>query len=371
MIRNPTKIKTKNRGATNIFILGFVSLFIDMSTEMVYPVLPLFLVALGTAPALIGVIEGISESIAAFLRVASGYVSDKTSKKKTLAILGYSAAFLYKVLILLSSGWFGILIAKIVDRTGKGIRTAPRDSLIAEAGGAQLGNSFGIHKMLDMLGSALGVLLAYLILSYDYAYKAVFIWSLAPALIGVSLLFFVKEVKNIVPPQREKFAIKNIKLPKRLWFYLVTVFIFSVGNSSNAFLLLKAQSNGFDDKTVLLVYLAFNLSASLLSIPFGKISDKFGRRPLIVSGYILYALVYLGFALFTQSYMMFVLFVVYGIYSAMLTGAEKALMVEMAPPHLKGTALGLQGMAQGIGLFISSIIAGLLWQFVGNNFPFY
>ena len=357
----------------NIILLGFVSLFVDMSTEMVYPILPLFLVSLGAAPTIIGIIEGISESVAAFLKAGSGYISDKTDKKKFLAVIGYASAFFYKIGIFFSTTWVGVMVSKIVDRAGKGIRVAPRDSLIAESGGKKLGKAYGIHKMLDMLGSAIGVLLAVIIVFFDYPYKTVFLISALPAVVGVLILLFVKKTKenNSVNFNTNKLSIKDVKLSRNLIFYIVTVFIFSVGNSSNAFLLLKAQNSGLSTVFVLIVYLIFNLVSSSLAIPFGKLSDKFGKKPIIIIAYALYGAVYLAFGLSFGQISMFILFFVYGIYSALIGGAEKALIVELSPKEIKGTTLGLQGMAQGIGLLVSSIIAGALWQYAGSDFPFF
>lgn len=376
----------KQKIPVNIVLLGLVSMFIDMSTEMVSPILPLFLVALGTTPAIIGIIEGITEGLATLLKVVAGYISDKTHKKKWLAIIGYSAAFFYKIGIIFSTTWVGVLFSKIVDRIGKGMRTAPRDSLIAEAGDYGLGKKFGLHKTFDMLGSAIGVLLAYIILTFNAPYKTVFYWSLIPAFIGVTILTFVRE-KSAVPvlpsvettvipvvtaeKERNKIHLKDMRLGTKIWLYLAFVFIFSVGNSSNAFLLLKAQNAGVNTTNVLLFYLAYNLVASIFSIPCGRLSDKLGRRNMIVVAYLIYAAVYLGFGLSTSAAAIGVLFASYGFYQAFITGAEKALVVEMSPSSFKGTVLGLQGMAQGLGIFFSSIVAGVLWEYVDVSVPFF
>lgn len=376
----------KRKIPVNIILLGLVSMFIDMSTEMVSPILPMFLVALGTTPAVIGIIEGVTEGLATVLKVFAGYISDKTHKKKTLAVLGYSSAFFYKIGIIFSTSWAGVLIAKIVDRTGKGLRTAPRDSLIAESGGKGLGGKFGLHKMFDMFGSALGVLLAYLILTQNAPYKTVFYWSLLPAFLGIIVLTFVKEnTKNPFENSRfvettpiyspvgktEKIRLRDMHAGTKVWLYLIFVFIFSLGNSSNAFLLLRAKNAGLNTSNVLLCYLAFNLVASLFSIPCGKLSDKIGRRNTVVIAYAIYAAVYLGFALISNSVGIGLLFAFYGFYQAFITGAEKALIVEISPEKYKGTVLGMQGMAQGLGVFLSSAVAGLLWQFVDVSVLFF
>ena len=339
--------KEKKNAGKNLILLGLVSLFIDMSTEMTYPIIPLYLVSLGTAPYIIGIIEGIAESTAALLRSFAGYISDRAKSKKPLTVAGYSMAAVYKAGLLFSSTWAGILVSRIVDRTGKGLRTAPRDSLIVENGGKKLGGSFGLHKMFDMLGSALGVLLAYLILAGNFQFKTVIVVSLIPAAVGVAVLFFVKENKQAQKPIETSSCEKSKKISKKLVLYLIVVFLFSVGTSSKAFILLRAQNGGFDDTSILLLYLLLNVTAFAFSIPFGKLSDKFGRKSMVVPAYLLYAATYFGFAFLSGAPAMIALFFLYGLYTAMITGAEKAMLVEMAPQGRKGTVLGLYGTMQG------------------------
>lgn len=362
----------KKKLISNIVVIGLVSLFIDMSTEMVYPLVPLFLTAsLGATPALVGVIEGIAESIASLLKVLSGYIGDVRGGKKKLIFAGYSASVIYKLLLLLSTSWVGVLVARAVDRIGKGIRTAPRDALVAQSANENaLGGSFGLHKMLDMAGSAAGALLAFVFIASGVGFSSAFVWSIIPAVIGILVIFFVREKSSAVPAGA-KLSIKGIKLDKKLKAYLAVIFLFCLGNSSNAFLLLKAQEGGFTAAQVILLYFVFNVSASALSIPCGKLSDRFGRRRALVPGYALYGVVYLGFALFIDKTALVALFVVYGAYTALISGAERAFLVESAPTEFRGTVLGIYGMLQGIGLLLSSIIAGLLWDSINSAAPFW
>lgn len=367
----------KKRIVSNIVFIGLVSLFVDMSTEMVYPLIPLYLTAtLGATPAIVGIIEGIAESIASLLKVFSGYIGDVRQNKKRLVFIGYSAAAVYKIFLLLSTSWVGVLVARVIDRTGKGIRTAPRDALVAQSSEAKkLGGSFGLHKMLDMAGSSLGALLAFLFIAFGFGFKNAFVYSIIPAVIGVCMISFIKEKKkqqndNEVNSSGEKLTLKGIKLDGKLKIYLAVIFLFCLGNSSNTFLLLKAQESGFSQTDVLFLYFLFNLSAAILAIPSGKLSDKYGRSKILIPGYLIYGLVYLCFALFANKVSTVILFIAYGAYTAFISGAERAFIAENAPAGYKGTVLGIYGMLQGIGLLLSSMIAGFLWDSINSDAPF-
>lgn len=361
----------KKKVLSNIVLLGLVSLFVDMSTEMVYPLVPLFLTAtLGASPAIVGIIEGIAESIASLLKVFSGYIGDVYHNKKRLAFAGYSASVIYKIFLILAASWPGVLVARVIDRTGKGIRTAPRDALVAQSSdGKNLGGSFGLHKMLDMAGSSLGVVFAYIFVATNFGFHKAFLFSTIPAVIGILIISAVREDKSCDAPC-EKLNLKGLKLDGKLKTYLTVIFIFCLGNSSNTFLLLKSQEQGFSSSQVILLYLIFNVSASLLAIPAGKLSDRFGRSKILVPGYLIYGLVYFGFALFSSKPAIVLLFIAYGAYNAFISGAERAFIAENSPAGLKGTVLGLYGMLQGIGLLLSSIIAGLMWDNINSSAPF-
>lgn len=360
----------------NVILLGLVSFFSDISAEMVYPIIPLYLTsAFGATPALIGLIEGIAESLASLLKVFSGYITDKWGKKKPIAFVGYATGLVYKIALIFAGSWGGILGARVIDRVGKGIRTAPRDVMVCDsADGNNLGKAFGVHKALDMAGSAVGIFLSYLLLqnaANTAAYKELFSISIIPAILGLLMFLFIKEKRtHVAMNKREPFWQNIKKLDGQLKLYLFVALLFTLGNSSNAFLLLRAKSVGFADNQVILLYLVFNVIASILSIPLGRLSDRVGRKKLLVSGYIVFSIVYLGFALASSQVTILLSFILYGFYSAMITGVERAYIAEISPKDLKGTMLGLHSTIVGIALLPASLIAGLLWDGFGASSSF-
>jgi len=360
----------------NIFFIGLISFFTDISTEMIYPIIPLYLTsAFGATPALVGLIEGIAESLASLLKVFSGYISDRFKRKKVIAFAGYSTGLLYKAALIFAGSWVGILGARVIDRIGKGIRTAPRDVLVSENADKQaMGKAFGLHKSLDMAGAAIGILITYFILKNvggNFEYKNLFLISAIPAVLGLCMFFFVKEKREArTETKREPFW-KNIKsLNGQLKLYLIVVFLFTLGNSSNAFLLLKAKTVGFDDVSVILLYFVYNITASVLSFPLGGLSDKIGRKSVLVTGYLVFAAVYFGFAFAFNQPFVIGMFVLYGIHTAMIAGVERALVAEISPKELKGTMLGLQSTVAGLALLPASVITGILWNIFGSAVPF-
>jgi MFS family permease len=372
---------------SNIILLGLVSLFTDISTQMVYPILPLYLTAvMGASPAIIGIIEGIAESLASIVKLFSGIIADKHGHKKRLAVLGYASSPINKIIILFASTWTGVLIARIINSLGKGIRTAPRDAMIAESAQqaaaqpegdkVKLGKAFGLHKGMDLLGTAIGILLAYLILSVSNEavdnsdqYKRIFIYSLIPAFIGVVILLFVKEKKKLESTgKRISFNWKN--LDTRLKFFMIFILLFTLGNCSKAFILLRAYNAGFSPQGTILLFFILNMTASLLSYPAGILSDKIGRKYILCAGYFLYGLVFFGIGLLSNNIAFIVLFVIYGIYTALTTGVARALIVDIVQPENKAGALGLHAAMEGIGLLPASLIAGFLWEAISPSAPF-
>ncbi len=361
----------------NVIVLGLTSFFTDISSEMIYPLIPFFLTTtLGASPAVLGIIEGVAESVASLLKVVSGYISDKFRKRKVLAITGYFSSTVGKFLLFIANSWGFVFAGRVVDRLGKGIRTAPRDALIAESTAEnRRGMAFGLHRAFDTTGAAVGVVLAYFFLTqYAGKYSEVFLWSLLPAAIGVLLLFFAREKPNhhsapVKPP-----SLRWKILPRKLQLFLVVAFIFTLGNSSNAFLLLRAQNLNFTPASAILLYLVYNIVYGIVSFPAGKLSDRIGRKQILVAGYAFYGFVYLGFAIVSapeQAWLLWGLFGLYGLYSGFTDGIEKALIADLSPAEVRATAIGLHATILGIGLFPASFVAGELWQHIGPSAAFY
>jgi MFS family permease len=360
----------------NIFFIGLISFFTDISTEMVYPLIPLYLVSVfGATPVLVGIVEGIAESLASLLKVYSGYLTDKFQKKKLIAFSGYAAGLAYKFALIFAGSWLGILAARAIDRIGKGVRTAPRDVLVSESTGKEnMGKAFGFHKAIDMFGASLGILMTYFIIRNSTGsrdYKRLFLLSMIPAVLGLCMFIFVKEKKVVRETKEREPFWKNIhKIDSQLKLYLFVVFLFTLGHSSNAFFIFISKAAGFDDASVILLFFILNAVASALSMPFGKLSDRIGRKNLLVPGYIVFSICYLGFAFAGNKFELATVFVLYGVFTAMITGVERAFVAEISPPELKGTMLGLHSTIAGIALLPASVIAGLLWNKFGSTVPF-
>ncbi len=356
--------------------LGAVSFFADVASEMLYPITPIFLsTVLGASMSSIGVIEGCAEALASFLKTYSGSWSDKISKRKPFVVLGYLLGAASKPFIGIASSWTHVLLARSLDRIGKGIRSAPRDALIAESVNIKSrGAAFGWHRGMDTLGAAVGPLLTlFLISSTSDNLRKLYWWALIPGIISVFIALTVKEIKphhkeTTTPPNTGwKFNEFNPNFKK----YLTAWTIFSLANSSDTFLLLKAKSSGASITTIVLLYCVYNLIYALSSPYLGKLSDSVPRKFLMIFGLFIYSIVYLGFGFATESWQYWVLFLVYGLYMGATDGIGKALAVDFSPQHLKATALGLLGTVTGFATIIASSLAGYIWDHLGANYSFY
>lgn len=356
----------------NIFFTGLTSFFVDTSVKMIYSIMPLFLLSLGATKTELSLIEGIAESTAAFLKAASGWWSDKIGKNKPFMVIGYAVTAIITPLYALVISPIQVLMLRFIERTGKGVRTAPRDSLIAGSAGAEhTGRGFGFHKAMDNAGAIIGPLLAYWILkAYPQNYRKVFLLATIPAVFGVlTIILFIKEAKKEQKDLPGKISLKE--LPKSYYVFLLITIVFTLGNSTDALLIVKASDVGIEVAFIPLVYMLFNAASVVLSVPIGSLSDKVGREKLIIFGYIIYSIVYFGFGRTNKEIVIIMLFLLYGVYSASTDGVQKALVSDLVDKNIKGTALGLYNAIMGITLLPASWIAGRLYDTVSSSAAFY
>ena len=364
----------------NVFALSLVSLLNDTSSEIIYPLLPTFLaLTLGASPFAIGAIEGLAESTASILKLFSGYLSDKFNRRKLPVFLGYSLAGIVRPLLAFVTTWPQVLAARLVDRVGKGIRGAPRDALLAaEVAPENRGFAFGFNRAADHFGAVLGPIVAFVLLSYIAAvpatptaeeYQQVFLYASIPVVIGLFVIvFFVREdgQKELhATVEREKIKFSLAAFDSNFKRFLLTVALFTLSNSTDAFLLLRAQEAGVAPAVLPLLWMVLHLSKVVSSLVGGDLSDKLGRKTLIFSGWILYALVYAGFAFVSEEWQAWSLFIVYGAYFGLTEGAEKALVADMVADEKRGTAYGLYALAFSITVFPASLLVGALWSYFG------
>ena len=376
-----TLTKTKAREASwramplNVWAVSAASFFMDISSEMVINILPLFLAnVLGVQTSIIGVIEGFAETTSSLLKIFSGWLSDKLRARKWLAVSGYALSAIVKPLFYFAATWEMVAGARWADRVGKGIRTAPRDALVADSIDAkQRGLAFGFNRAADSAGAMLGILIALGVVWFAQAgtvalhestFRTLVLISIAPAFLAVLALALIA---RDVPIQGErampKFAFKSLGKP--FMILMLIVCFFELGNSSDAFLVLRAQNLGMNVVGVLAMLVVFNFVYTLLSIPAGALSDRIGRRGIIIGGWLMYAIVYLGFALADNAWHVFALYAVYGIYYGVAYGTTKALVADLVPENLRGTAYGTYNAVLSIIGLPASVIAGVLWQGVG------
>jgi len=356
----------------NAFFTGLTSFFTDTSTKMVYSVMPMFLLSIGASKTTISLIEGIAESTASLLKAFSGYWSDKIGKNKPFMIIGYGITAIVTPLYALARIPTQILFFRFFERIGKGLRAAPRDSLIsASIKKNEAGKTFGFQKAMDNSGAIVGPLIAFLLLSFfPLNYGNIFLLATIPAVLGVlTIVIFIKEAKSEKKEANNKFQLKL--LPKNFYFFLVIIFVFTLGNSADALLLVKTAETGINKSYIPFVYMIFNTVSVILAIPIGKLSDRIGREKLIILGFFVYAVVYYLFGRFNSISVFVFLFILYGLYSALTDGSQKAMISDIASKDLKGTAFGIYHAVLGITLLPASLIAGLLYDKVNSNAPFY
>ena len=359
----------------NVWAVSLTSFFMDISSEMVINILPLFLSnVLGVRTNIIGIIEGVAESTASLLKLFSGWLSDKLRGRKWIAVIGYAISALAKPFFYFANSWGVIAGVRWADRVGKGIRTAPRDALVADSIQPEArGLAFGLHRAADTAGAALGLLIALLAVWLAQSsqvelgaptFRTVVLLSLIPAALAVlSLVIGARDVPATKTHEMPKFAFRS--LGKRFMIFMLIVGIFDLGNSSDAFLVLRAQERGLSVTGVLGVLVVFNLVYTLVSTPAGSLSDRVGRKRLLVGGWLLYAAIYAGFGLAGTTWHIWGLYLLYGFYYGLTYGTTKAMVADIVAENLRGTAYGTYNAVLGILDFPASLIAGVLWQGVG------
>jgi MFS family permease len=369
----------------NVFFLGMVSLLTDISSEMIFTLVPLFLAnVLRASTPIIGLVGGLSESTDAIFRIFSGWFSDRMGRRKPLAVFGYGFSTLVKPFMYLASSWGGVLAIRFGDRLGKGIRTSPRDALVADSVSAkERGKGFGLHRAMDTFGAVLGLAIAAVIIYFLQGgglelhlktYHWLVLVGVVPAVVAVVvLLLFVRERKRLAAGgtgPRLDFR-KAGSFDSRFKLFLVIMAVFTLGNSSDFFVILRAQDLGSSVLSVTLMLVVFNLSYALIALPAGALSDRLGRRWVIILGWFIYALVYVGFALASELWQAWLLFAGYGLYYGVVEGVARAFVADLVPEAKRGTAYGLYHGVVGVALLPASLIAGWLWQAVSPAAPFY
>lgn len=355
----------------NVIVLGVVSFLTDISSEMLYPLVPLFLTTqLGAAPTIVGLIEGIAESVASLLKIWSGSLSDRMGVRKPLIFAGYGLSAATRPLLSIAQGWGLVLAARVLDRFGKGLRTAARDALIADSVPPEhRGRAFGLHRSMDQFGAVVGPLIGLAVLSASANdYRLVFLIAFIPSALSTMAVAFASERRG--EPSHAKVRIAWGELTPALRRFLLVLGVFSIGNSADAFLILRAQNIGAAPNEAIGMFAAFNLVYVLASIPAGVLSDRIGRGRVFGAGLIVFAAVYAGFGIVSQKWHLWILFPAYGLFMGMTDGVSRALVAGLAPPGRRATALGAVATVTGLAALPASLLAGWLWTTAGPHMPF-
>jgi MFS family permease len=362
----------------NVIVLGLVSFFTDISSEMIIPVRILFLViVLRTPLPIAGLIEGVAESTASLLKIVSGRMADRASRRKPLVLFGYSTSNLTKPLLALVTSWPAALLLIFLDRVGKGVRGSPRDAMMADSTPREyMGKAFGFHRSMDTLGAAVGPLLSYVILLLTSGdLRAVFGWTALPGVLAVVIILLFLRERRARTAVTEQVAAPPVATPRphvpasalgtRFWMFAAISAVFALGNSSDAFIFLRTASLESSVAAVPLIYFGYNLVYALLATPLGALSDRWGRLPVLMTGYLAFGLVYAGWAFATQAWNAWALFLVYGVYAAATEGVAKAFVTDLVPKEARGSALGWFNGLTGFAALPANVVGGWLWSVAG------
>ena len=358
----------------NVFALGAVSFFTDVSSEIIYPLLPVFLrEVLGASASAVGLIEGAAESTAALLKLASGWWSDRVRRRKPLVVAGYVLATIARPLVAFAQSVSQVVAIRVTDRIGKGIRTSPRDALIADSVDPSIrGRAYGFHRATDHAGAVVGPLVAFALLQWGgIGLRPLFLVAAIPGAIAVLVLgLVVRDVPRTAPAPGAAVPDLTTPLGRRFWAYLVVVLLFTLGNSTDAFLILRASQLGVAPALIPILWAMLHVIKSASSTPGGILSDRLGRKPLIIAGWVIYAMVYLLFGVATETWQAWALFAMYGIYFGLTEGVEKALVADIVPSARRGAAFGWYNLAIGLGALPASLLFGVIWDRQGASAAF-
>lgn len=356
----------------NSILLAFASLFSDISTEMLYPILPVYLTQyLKANGSIIGIIEGIAQAAQNIIQGFSGWLSDKLQRRKPIALVGYFLSAVSKPFIGLASTWQMVLAARFSDRVGAGSRSAPRDALLAESVEPQhRGKAFGLEGIGDNLGAFAGPLITVLLFfSLQFDIHTIFYLAIIPGLLAFFMVILVGE-KKVDSAAKSKIDLHIRQFPKTYWKYLLVTCLFGIGNSSNAFLILEIREKGLSLHNTIFVYAFYNLVAALVSYPAGSLSDKVGRKPLLLISFIVFLITYLGFAFSSDILLTGFLFIFYGLYQGIFRASGKSYATDFVPGHLRASGIGWYSTVVGLSGLIASIVGGILWDRISHTSVF-
>ena len=373
MVESVTRTRYFAGVSRNTVLLAFTSLFADISSEMLYPVLPILLTqTLHASGSVVGLVEGIAQAAQNIVQGVSGWLSDKLQKRKSLALAGYLLSAVAKPLIGFATAWQGVLGARFLDRLGAGFRSAPRDALIASSVAEEnRGRAFGLEGIGDNLGAFLGPLLAVvLLMSFHLGIRWIFYLAIVPGLLAVFMILLVQE-RPVPVAAKSKIDVNLRQFPQPYWKYLLVTALFGIGNSSNSFLILQTKGIGASLEATILIYAGFNLVAALISYPAGSLSDTWGRRSVLLASFIIFFIAYLGFARAKSFVLIATLFVFYGLFQGIFRSVGKAFAADFVPEHLRASGVGWYSATVGLLGLVANIVAGLLWDRVGHAAVFY
>ena len=356
-----------------VWLIGLISFLNDAASEMVYPLMPLYLATvLMAGPKALGIIEGIAEATSSIFKLISGVIVDRTKRAKPWIILGYVLAGFSRPLIAIANSWLWVVAIRFTDRMGKGLRTSPRDALLAETVPEnQRGITFGLHRSMDNAGAVIGPLLAAFLLAQGMPIREIFVWAIVPAVIAIVLALYIQEPSQTIALPSYRFSWSLQGMPTEFKRYLLVAGIFALGNSSDMFLLLRAKELGVPQEQIPLLWAAISLITTIFGTPLSALSDTMGRKRFILIAWLAFALFYIGMGLPSASiYQVFGLFIVYGLFKAAIEGVEKALVADLAPKGLTGTAFGWFNLINGLMLLPASIIFGWIYESVGPLYAF-